>query len=99
MEYFWSDGGNNKPTFAYRFLMREINDDIYNWCGDYPLNGPFERWHIIHNYKTSFTNHSAAKDEPETPLIQFESKKAAKLFRIAYSEYIVEDKSFYSLDE
>lgn len=38
-------------------------------------------------------------DAPETPLIQFESKKAAKMFRIAYSEYIIENKSLYSLDE
>lgn len=99
MEYFYSGGGNNRPTFTYRFLVKKITDDMYNFCGDYPLDGPFERWHIIHNYKTSFTSPSAAKDEPETPLIQFESKKFAKLFRIAYSEYIIEDKSIYSLDE
>lgn len=95
MEYFFSAGGNNRPTFTYRFLMKKITDDMYNWCGDYPLDGPFDRWHIIHNY---FEGTALRGDAPETPLIQFESKKAAKVFRIAYSEYIIADKSIYSLD-
>jgi hypothetical protein len=101
MEYFYSGGGNNRPTFTYRFLMKKITDDMYNFCGDYPLNGPFERWHIIHNYLQTYTGNASTGqgDRAETPLIQFESKKFAKLFRIAYSEYIIEDKSIYSLDE
>lgn len=94
MEYFWSEGGNNRPDFTYRFLVKEITREMYKWCEAYPLSGPFERWHIIQNFKTSFTNSSAAKDEPETPLIQFESRKAAYMFRIAFSEYILEDKTY-----
>jgi hypothetical protein len=100
MEYFWSDGGNNRPSFPYCFLMKEINDEIYDWCGNYPLDGPFERWHIIYNYTAhGYRVGNPTADSVEIPLIQFESKKAAKLFRIAYSEYIIEDKSIYSLDE
>ena len=97
MEYFWSDGGNNRPSFAYRFLMSKITEEMYDWCDRYPETGTgyFQRWHIIHNY-TLINN---GNDAPETPLIQFESKKAALMFRIAYSEYIIEDKSIYSLDE
>ncbi len=95
MEYFWSGGGNNRPGFAYRFLMRKITDEMYDWCDRYPLTGPFERWHIIHNY----TLIHDGGDTPETPLIQFESKKAALMFRIAYSEYIIDDRSIYSLDK
>ena len=95
MEYFYSGGGNNRPDFTYRFLVSKITDEMYDWCGNYPLDGPFERWHIIHNYYEG----SASKDDaPETPLIQFESRKAAYLFRIAYSEYIIENKSIYELD-
>jgi hypothetical protein len=97
MEYFYSGGGNNRPSFSYRFLMRKITDDMYNWCGDYPLDGPFERWHIIHNYQTGPVDNSVDSG-PETPLIQFESRKAGYLFRIAFSEYIIENKSIYELD-
>lgn len=95
MEYFYTGGGNNRPTFTYRFLMRKITDDMYDWCERYPLDGPFERWHIIHNYTLIHDGSDAA----ETPLIQFESKKAALMFRIAYSEYIIDDRSIYSLDK
>lgn len=94
MEYFYSGGGNNRPSFTYRFLMKEITDKMFDWCGEYPLNGPFERWHIIHNYKASFTSASAAKDEKELPLIQFENKQAAFMFSLAFSEYILEDKTY-----
>ncbi len=90
MEYFYSGGGNNRPDFTYRFLMRKITDEMYDWCCEYPLNGPFERWHIIHNYFETAFNCST----PETPLIQFESRKAAYMFRIAFSEYILENKTY-----
>lgn len=94
MEYFWSDGGNNRPSFPYAFILKEINSNIWNWCDSYPLTGPFERWHVIRNYGKSTDG-----DRAEIPLIQFESRKAAYLFSIAYSEYIIENKSIYDLYE
>ena len=90
MEYFYSGGGNNRPDFTYRFLVKKITDDMYDWCGNYPLDGPFERWHIIHNYCETALNCTT----PEAPLIQFESRKAAYMFRIAFSEYIIENKTY-----
>jgi hypothetical protein len=93
MEYFYSGGGNNRPDFTYRFLVKKITDEMYDWCGNYPLTGPFERWHIIHNYQTGPIDNSVDSG-PETPLIQFESRKAAYLFRIAFSEYILENKTY-----
>ncbi len=92
MEYFWSDGGNNRPNFTYRFLMRRITDEMYDWCDRYPATGTgyFQRWHIIHNYELR----DGEGDAPETPLIQFESRKAAYMFRIAFSEYIIENKTY-----
>jgi hypothetical protein len=95
MEYFYSGGGNNRPTFTYRFLVKKITEDMYDWCGNYPMAGPFERWHIIHNY---YEGRALQSDASETPLIQFESRKAAYMFRIAFSEYIIENKSIYELD-
>jgi hypothetical protein len=93
MEYFYSDGGNNRPGFAYRFTLKEINSDIWNWCSEYPLYGPFDRWHVIRNY-----GQPTDADKKEVPLIQFENRKAAYLFSIAYSEYIIENKSLYEID-
>ena len=92
MEYFYSGGGNNRPSFTYRFLMEKITDDMFDWCGEYPLNGPFERWHIIHNYQTTYDGDLG--DRKETHLIQFEDKNAAFMFSIAFSEYIIEDKTY-----
>ena len=88
MDYFYSGGGNNRPTFTYRFLVKKVTEEMYKWCEDYPLDGPFERWHIIFNY------HQGKTDAPEIPLIQFESRKAAYMFKLAYSEYILEDKTY-----
>ncbi len=89
MEYFWCSGGNNRPDFAYRFTVKEITNEMWRWCEDYPLDGPFERWHVINNY-----GQPTDRDKKETPLIQFESAKAAYMFSIAFSEYILEDKTY-----
>lgn len=89
MEYFFTSGGNNRPDFTYRFLMKEITTAMYEWCQDYPLNSSFERFHIIRNY-----GQPTDEDRAEVPLIQFESRNAAYMFRIAFSEYIVEDKTY-----
>lgn len=95
MEFFYGGGGNNRPDFTYRFLVKKVTEDMYKWCEDYPLNGPFERFHIIWGYK----DHGYRQGNPEAtvvelPLVQFESRKAAYMFRLAYSEYILEDKTF-----
>jgi hypothetical protein len=94
MDYFYGGGGNNRPDFTYRFLVKRVSPEMFKWCEEYPLTGPFERWHVIYNYKTSFRNSAAAKDQPETPLIQFESRKAAYMFRLTFSEYITEDLTY-----
>ena len=92
MEYFWSDGGNNRPDFTYRYLMKEITSDMHHWCNNYPLTGPFERWHVIRNFEAEYDGDLG--DRKEIPLIQFENKKAAFMFSIAFSEYILEDKTY-----
>ena len=92
MEYFYSWGGNPTPSFPYCFTLKEINTDMWKWCEFYPLTGPFERWHVIRNY-----GQPTHEDKKEIPLIQFDSRKAAYLFKIAYSEYIIEDKSIYEV--
>lgn len=83
MEYFYGGGGNSNPDFTYRFLVKEVTNDMWKWCENYPLTGPFERWHIRHN-----THQSGC------PIMQIESRKAAYLFRIAFSEYIIEDMTY-----
>ncbi len=92
MEYFYGGGGNNRPDFTYRFLVTRVTEEMFHWCERYPLTGPFERWHVIYNYKTTYDGDLG--DREETPLIQFENKQAAFMFSIAFSEFIVEDKTF-----
>ena len=92
MEYFYGGGGRSNPEFVYRFLVKEVTNEMWNWCEAYPLTGPFERWYVQHNTKMG------GGDAVQIPMIQFESKKAAYLFRLAYSEYILENKSLYELD-
>jgi hypothetical protein len=90
MEYFYGGGGNNNPDFTYRFLCKEITNEMWKWCENYPLTGPFERWHIKRNGDPRNDN----VDRKEIPMIQFESRQAAYWFRLAYSEYIIADKTY-----
>jgi hypothetical protein len=95
MEYFYGGGGNNRPDFTYRFLVTRVTEEMFHWCERYPLTGPFERWHVIYNYKDhGYRKGNPEADSVEIPLIQFENKQAAFMFSLAFSEYIVEDKTF-----
>ena len=83
MEYFYGGGGRSDPDFIYRFEVREITHDMWEWCESYPLFGPFERWYVKHG-----------KIEGTNPTVTFENSKAAYMFSITYSEYIIEDKTY-----
>ena len=83
MEYFYGGGGSSDPNFVYRFEVKSVPDVMWAWCERYPLTGPFERWHVQHLNKST-----------PNPIITFESSKAAYMFSIAYSEYIVKDLTY-----
>jgi len=83
MEYFYGGGGRSDPDFIYRFEVKSVPDVMWAWCESYPLTGPFERWYVQHLNKST-----------PNPIITFESSKAAYMFSIAYSEYIVKDLTY-----
>jgi hypothetical protein len=93
MEYFYGGGGRSDPDFIYRFEVKAVPDIMWAWCERYPLTGPFERWYVQHESKM---------DRRAYPIITFESRKAAYMFRIAFSEYILADRTYSfarSIDE
>lgn len=80
MKYF-ERGGGADPYFRHRIKVSKVTDDMCTWCNSYPLNGDCERWHI----EWSILNRC------DYDVVQFESEKAAYMFTIAYSEYIIND--------
>ena len=86
MELFYGGGGRSNPDFLYRFLVKEVTNEMFKWCENYPLTGPFERWYVQHNTKMGGVDQS--------PIVQIENKKAAFMFSLAFSEYILEDKTY-----
>lgn len=85
MESFYGGGGRSNPDFSYQFLVTEVTTPMYKWLEDYPLNGPFERFYIKHSYKMGGV---------AGPVVQIENRKAAYMFRLTFSEYITEDKTY-----
>lgn len=86
MEYFYGGGGRSNPDFVYRFAVKEVTNNMWKWCENYPLTGPFERWYVQHNTKMG------GPEQP--PIVQIENKNAAFMFKLAFSEYILEDKTY-----
>jgi 23S rRNA G2069 N7-methylase RlmK/C1962 C5-methylase RlmI len=82
MEYFYSEGGNNKPYFVYRFNVRKVTTEMFEWCQKYPEKGPFSRFHIIYNDPENFERDN---------IIQFELKDAYLAFMYAFAGEILED--------
>lgn len=92
MEYFHGGGGNSNPDFCYRFLVKRVTNEMWQWCENYPLTGPFERWHVKHRFKVIDDGDLGGRTE--LPLLQIESRKAAYMFKIAFSEHILEDLTY-----
>ena len=90
MEYFYSDGGNNKPHFIYRFTVRKSSlRQMMEWANAYPEKGPFSRYHVIFN--SQYMKDDPSVDREEIPLIQFELRDAYLAFKYAFAGEIVED--------
>ncbi len=81
MEYFHSDGGNNKPFFIYRYKVDRVSTEMYTWAQQYPSKGPFSRFHVIWN---------AVENNPYD-IIQFELKDAYLAFKYAFAGENIED--------
>lgn len=91
MEYFHSDGGNNKPFFIYRFKVKKKSlNRMFDWCEDYPEKGPFSRWHVIYNSEPK----NDGVDREEIPLIQFELRDAYLAFMYAFAGEILSDETW-----
>lgn len=80
MKYFEHGGGAN-PYFRYRIIVSIFTEEMYDWCNSYPLHEDFHRWHV--EWRMS---HNRTYD-----IVQFESEKAAYMFKIAFSEHIIND--------
>lgn len=90
MELFYGGGGNQNPDFCYRFLVENVTNEMYTWCQNYPLNGPFERWYV--KYRHRVLDYQGG--QKELPLIQIENKNAAFMFKLAFSEFILKDETY-----
>jgi hypothetical protein len=77
MEYFWTDGGNNRPYFRYRIKVPECTAEMYRWCEQYDDEGEyFRRWHV--EWKT-------VHPDKEYEVVQFEWEQAAIMFALSFN--------------
>lgn len=77
MEYFWSDGGNNRPVFRYRVKVPKCTSEMYTWCEQFDDEGKyFRRFHV--EWKTV----TALKRDYE--VVQFEWEHAAFMFKLTW---------------
>ena len=76
MEYFWSDGGNNRPYFRHRVKVDKCTSEMYKWCEEYDDQGvPFRRWHV---------EWRKIDVEREYEVVQFEWEEAALMFVLKF---------------
>jgi hypothetical protein len=80
MEYFYSEGGSNRPYFIYRFRVKNCTTEMYQWAEAYPEKGPFSRFHV--EWSSVYTTGGMPRGYD---VIQFEHNEAAKIFRIAFA--------------
>ena len=86
MLFYWSEGGDNYPTFKYRFLMRRVTVDMMLWAKSYPSDS---RYHILY----------FDSNPPPHTIFQIDSEGPAQIFRLAYSEYIIKELTYYEETE
>jgi len=75
MEYFYSEGGNNRPYFSHRVKVPTCNTDMYKWCTDFSDEGAyFRRFHV--EWKSVYNR--------DYDVVQFEWEKAAFMFKLTW---------------
>lgn len=72
MEHFWTDGGNNRPYFQHRIKIKQITNEMANWCTEYQIPGHFARWHCEFG-----RDYDIVQFEREEPAIMFALKFGA----------------------
>jgi hypothetical protein len=75
MERYHSYGGKSNPEFRYRVVVKEVTDQMMNWCSVYPAVGSFERYYVHWN----LANASGAT-------FQFETERPAILFNLKFGD-------------
>lgn len=76
MEYFWTDGGNNRPTFRFRIRVPRCTEEMFKWCEQYNDEGHyFRRFHVEWQ-----SLHSSRDYE----VVQFEWEQAAIMFALSF---------------
>ncbi len=76
MEYFWSDGGNNRPYFSHRIRVPKCTTEMYEWCSAFDDEGAYFRrfhveWMTVHN-------------DRDYEVVQFEWVDAALMFKLTW---------------
>ena len=75
MEYFYSEGGNNRPYFSHRIKVPKCEREMYKWCQDFSDEGAyFRRFHV----------EWASVYNRNYDVVQFEWEKAAFMFRLTW---------------
>jgi hypothetical protein len=65
---------------------------MMQWANDYPIKGPFSRYHVIFNSRYPMDDQCV--DREEVPLIQFELRDAYVAFKWAFAGEILEDQTW-----
>lgn len=79
MEYFHAGGGGS-PYFSHRIRVRDVPNEIFEWCNNYDDEGRhFRRWHVEWG-TVNIRDHD---------IIQFEWEQAALMFTLKFGEHIV----------
>ena len=82
MKQFYSEGGNNDPFFVYRFKIKHVTSEMFDWCLNYPDHGkPFTRFHVRWDHSGN-TKHD---------VLQMELRDAYLAFQVAFAGEILED--------
>lgn len=75
MEYFYSEGGNNRPYFSHRVKVPNCHTDMYKWCQDFSDEGRyFRRFHV----------EWASVYNRDYDIVQFEWREAANMFLLTW---------------
>ena len=76
MEYFWTDGGNNRPVFRFRVKVDKCTTEMYEWCENYDHEGQyFRRYHV--EWRSVYPDR-------EYEVVQFEWEQAAIMFALTF---------------
>lgn len=74
MELFYGGGTQSNPNFPHKVKIKRMTSEAFDWCSNYPSEGPGQRWYVNWGHDRRLDNDT----------VHFEWQEPALMFALKF---------------